>query len=78
MNGKRIMNQRLVFGAAVAQRLTKVGVRVRLRDACTDVESVTTSMPWQLGHGEWVVSVEGKSGGWSCANIIILESEVAA
>jgi hypothetical protein len=43
----------------------------------TDMETVTRSMPWQLGHGEWVVSVEAKSGGWSCADLTVLESEVA-
>lgn len=77
MNARAIA-QRLAYGATIAEKLTKVGVRVRLRDAMTDVESVTTSLPWQLGHGEWVVKVEGKSGGWCCQNLVILESEVAA
>lgn len=77
MNATRIMKQRLAFGAAIAEKLTVVGMRVRLRDAFTDMESVTTSLPWQLGHGEWVVQVEGKSGGWCCANMVLLESEVA-
>lgn len=63
---------------ANAKKLTEVGMRVRIKDAMTDMETVTCSMPWKLGHGEWVVAVEGKSGGWSCADLTVLESEVAA
>jgi hypothetical protein len=25
----------------------------------------TRSMPWQLGHGQWVVALEGKAGGYA-------------
>ena len=25
----------------------------------------TRSLPWQLGHGQWVVSLEGKAGGYA-------------
>lgn len=25
----------------------------------------TRSLPWQLGHGQWVVMLEGKAGGYS-------------
>lgn len=64
-------------GAQIAERLTRVGMRVRIFDATTDRETVTRSMPWQLGHGEWVVKVEGTAGGWCCSNIEILEGEVA-
>jgi hypothetical protein len=28
-------------------------------------EYIVRSEPWQLGHGEWVVLLEGKSGGVS-------------
>ncbi len=78
VNRARTIKQQLAFGAAIAAKLTTVGVRVRLRDALTDMETVTTSLPWQLGHGEWVVKVEGKSGGWCCSMMIILGSGVAA
>lgn len=70
------MKQRLALSETNAKQLTLVGMRVRLFDARTDVEALTTSEPWQLGHGEWVVKVTGKSGGWSCANLEVIESEV--
>lgn len=70
--------QRLALSETNAKKLTQVGMRVRLFDSHTDIEAITTSGPWQLGHGEWIVKVTGKSGGWSCANLEVIESEVAA
>ncbi len=65
-------------GEANAKKLTQVGMRVRLKAAFTDMETTTTSLPWQLGHGDWVVKVEGKSGGWGCDCLEVLaESGVA-
>lgn len=29
----------------------------------------TRSLPWQLGHGDWVVSVEGISGGYALERV---------
>lgn len=27
--------------------------------------TTTRSVPWQLGHGQWVVLLEGKAGGYA-------------
>ena len=48
------MNTKLPEGTAV----------MLLLDAGSKVATKTRSKPWQLGHGAWVVLVEGKSGGW--------------
>lgn len=71
------MKKAVALSAANAKQLTRVGMKVRIKDAGTDMETVTTSLPWQLGHGAWVVKVEGKSGGWCCDFLTVLESEVA-
>ena len=39
-------------------------VNVRKDDGDTIVTR-TRSLPWQLGHGDWVVSLEGISGGYA-------------
>lgn len=49
---------------------TKVYVR---KDDGSEVETVTTSRPWQLGHGDWVVKVEGISGGYDLERITLRE-----
>jgi hypothetical protein len=36
------------------------------------IDTKTTSEPWQLGHGEWVVKVEGKSGGVAVSHCELL------
>ena len=69
---KNDIKKQLAKGAAIAAKLTAIGIRVRCKDAMQDIETVTTSLPWQLGHGEWVVKVEGKSGGWCCSMLEIL------
>ena len=33
------------------------------------IETEIVSKPWQLGHGEWVVKLKGKSGGISLKHI---------
>ena len=38
-------------------------------DDGTKTFTVTRSLPWQLGHGAWVVLVEGKSGGWALERV---------
>ncbi len=53
-----------------ASRLTSVGMTVVVqRDDRTLFTSKTLSMPWTLGHGAWVVKVEGISGGYDCARV---------
>lgn len=29
----------------------------------------TRSLPWQLGHGQWVVALEGKAGGYDLTRV---------
>jgi hypothetical protein len=43
-------------------------VVVRLDDG-KDWETTTRSSPWQLGHGEWVVLLTGKVGGYQLSRI---------
>lgn len=38
----------------------------------------TRSEAWNLGHGQAVVMVEGKSGGWMLERVRILENHIAA
>ena len=33
----------------------------------------TRSKPWQLGHGEWVVSVEGRTGGYALDDLVLAD-----
>lgn len=39
------------------------------RDDGSILLTVTRSEPWQLGHGGWVILVEGISGGYDCARV---------
>lgn len=46
------------------------GVRVFYTDdSGKEHETITRSKPWQLGHGDWVVLIEGKSGGYDLSRI---------
>ena len=53
------MNTKLPEGTSVLLRL----------DNGTQITTRTRSLPWQLGHGAWVVLVEGKSGGWALERV---------
>jgi hypothetical protein len=47
-----------------------IGTPVRVRkDHGTALYTVTRSKPWQLGHGQWVIAVEGISGGYDLARV---------
>jgi hypothetical protein len=41
------------------------------KDDGSQIHTKTRSTPWQLGHGAWVVSVEGISGGYDLSRISI-------
>lgn len=43
-------------------------VSVRL-DVGSIFETTTRSAPWQLGHGAWVVLLEGKTGGYDLSRV---------
>lgn len=48
----------------------KIGTAVMVRlDDGSDFATITRSEPWKLGHGEWVVKVEGISGGYLLSRI---------
>ncbi len=64
--------KRIALSAWNASKLNTIGTRVRIFDATIDQETFTRSEPWALGDGEWVVSVEGRTGGWSCAMLEVL------
>ena len=39
------------------------------KDDGSDFPTKTRSKPWQLGHGDWVVSVEGIAGGYALGRV---------
>lgn len=59
-----------------------VGVHVRYwpiwkAEAQTQfLDTITESEPWMLGHGEWVVSVRGRSGGVSVSHMALLATAI--
>jgi hypothetical protein len=63
---------------AMTEAGPKAGVSVRYwpvwmaSDQDQFVDTKTTSEPWQLGHGEWVVKLEGKSGGVAVSHCELL------
>lgn len=62
-----------------AQKLDTIGMDVVLREDNGQLTHTRlTSLPWTLGHGAWVVKVEGKSGGYDCARIAPARKAVAA
>lgn len=49
------------------------------RDDGSGLVTKTRSLPWRLGHGDWVVSVEGISGGYALERVTpILGADAAA
>lgn len=49
-------------------------VTVRL-DNGNIVITTTRSEPWQLGHGTWVVSLEGRAGGYALDRVTPITTE---
>lgn len=48
----------------------KVGDKVRvLKDDGTFFHSTVKYEPWQLGHGQWVIGINGISGGYSIERV---------
>lgn len=41
-----------------------------LQDDGRELEQVVRSCPWQLGHGEWVVSLCGVAGGYLLSRVV--------
>lgn len=40
-----------------------------IRDDGAEWHTKTRSEPWQLGHGQWVVALEGKAGGYDLSRV---------
>lgn len=49
-------------------------VIVRMDDG-TKVEKTVRTIPWQLGHGEWVVGLKGISGGYLLSRVVRFASD---
>lgn len=53
------------------------GTRVNVvKDGGQVIQTTTRSEPWQLGHGAWVVLLDGTSGGFALERVSpVLSSE---
>lgn len=51
---------------------TPIGTPVHFKDALSEFDAVTRSMPWQIGNGEWVVALEGHTGGYGLSFLTLL------
>ncbi len=40
-------------------------------------ETTATSKPWQLGHGDWVIKLDGIRGGYDLERVQLLEKDDA-
>lgn len=47
---------------------------VLIEDDGARTETKTRSIAWELGHGQAVVKIEGKSGGWMLERVRIAET----
>ena len=64
---------------ASAQQLNTIGMPVILtEDDGQLTHTRLSSLPWTLGHGAWVVKVEGKAGGYDCSRIRPLSRKAVA
>lgn len=62
--------QRIRASRDAAAKLTTIGQRVIVtRDDGTELVTTIKQLPWELGHGEWVVGCEGISGGYSTTRV---------
>jgi hypothetical protein len=53
-----------------ASKLQTVGMAVTVtKDDGATVNTRTRSLPWPLGHGHYVVLLEGASGGYDCNRV---------
>ena len=75
----RAAMERIQESYSAAMLLDEVGMPVIvIEDNGQEAHTRLRSLPWTLGHGAWVVSVEGKSGGYDCARIRPAGKAVAA
>lgn len=63
-------------GGRRAAQLMGLGQSVVVtRDDGSEFHTNTTSEPWQLGHGAWVIKVAGISGGYDILRVSPLPPE---
>lgn len=63
---KRPKKQRVTQG----QLAIKTGDDILVRlDSGIRMSAKAASEPWQLGHGDWVIKVEGISGGYDLSRV---------
>lgn len=62
-----------------AMKLDRVGMDLTvLLDNGQEMHTKLVALPWTLGHGAWVATVEGIRGGYDCARMRPAERQVAA
>jgi hypothetical protein len=67
---KLSLAQRIEESRKAAEHLKTVGQPVIvLRDNGEEFPTFIKYLPWELGHGEWVVGVEGVAGGYSTLRV---------
>lgn len=60
----------IMLGTLKAQLFDKEGIEVNVKkDDGSILKTKTRSLPWQLGHGSWVISVDGISGGYDLTRV---------
>lgn len=71
MSAKQMtLEERIEESRKAAEHLKEVGQPVIvLRDNGDEFPTFIKYLPWELGHGEWVVGVEGVSGGYSTLRV---------
>jgi hypothetical protein len=58
------------------RRTLKPGHVVRVRNDFGETFVATVKYaPWQLGHGDWVVGLKGKAGGYDLDRVIAFDGE---
>lgn len=64
------LNQLVRLGTERAALLNQVGMRVCAQTDSGKLQTTAVKqLPWQLGHGQWVIGIEGFSGGYDILRV---------
>lgn len=67
---QQVITRRKAAARAAATKLTATGMAVIVvRDDGSELTTKLRSLPWQLGDGSFVCSVEGISGAYCCTRV---------